>query len=114
MKQDGMTWHLWIFNWYSRRSEDVDTESADALECFRKHPVQGDRLVPWSTSDGQGQAEMGCGARELPFTGNLEAFSEEFAWLTSTVIGYLDDVIALGGPGTLRSVIYLFCKMRAT
>lgn len=51
IKQDEMTWHVWLFNWSSRRSERVDT---NALEILPKRPVQGDRLVPWSTSDGQG------------------------------------------------------------
>jgi hypothetical protein len=51
--------------------------------------------VPWTTSDGQGQAEMGRGVRELPLTGSFEATSEEFAEPTSTVVGYLDDIIAL-------------------
>jgi hypothetical protein len=56
VKQDEMTWHLWLFNWSSRRSER-GYRCAEVV--LPRYPVQGDRLVPWSTSDGQGQAEMG-------------------------------------------------------
>ncbi len=65
-------------NWSLRRSERMDTDSADAPEMLPKQPVQGDRLVPWSTSDGHSERR-----KKLPFTGNFEAH------------GRIDDIIAL-------------------
>jgi hypothetical protein len=46
------------------------TNSANALENASETAVQGDRLVPWSTSDGWGQAEMvsGVGSYHLQET----------------------------------------------
>jgi hypothetical protein len=55
----------------------------------------------------------GGGVRVLPLRGNFEAHSEVHI-ADSTVVGHLDDIIALGGPATQLSILRDVAPLSAT